>query len=98
MPAFRFQSSEVAEMEAAAKQVTRSIFPSSEVIEALTARFNSAPARRGKYRVQSKQVYTSSFSSSHHRSVVRQNNSNHFASHESVFVTPRSVWGWGSIR
>ncbi|GJM99803.1 hypothetical protein PR202_ga16938 [Eleusine coracana subsp. coracana] len=55
---FRFLPAEVAEMEATAQQLTNSIFPSHEAIDALTAKFNAAPDRAGKVQVQSRQVLT----------------------------------------
>jgi hypothetical protein len=53
---FRFLPAEVAEMEAAALQVTDSIFPESHVIDALTAKFNASPERAGLGDVKPKQV------------------------------------------
>jgi hypothetical protein len=54
---FRFHPTEVAEMEAAALQVTDSIFPQSHVIDALTAKFNACPERAGMGDVKPKQVH-----------------------------------------
>jgi hypothetical protein len=54
---FRFVPAEVAEMEAAALQVTSSIFPKSHVIDALTAKFNASTERAGMGDVKPKHIF-----------------------------------------
>ncbi|TVU11275.1 hypothetical protein EJB05_44849, partial [Eragrostis curvula] len=57
-PQFRFLPAEVSEMEATARAHTGSIFPGSDVIDALAAKFSASPDRAGKVTIFPKQVLT----------------------------------------